>query len=216
MGNLIVPILIGIAGIVIGLIAGYFYRRSVSEKKVGQAETTVHQMIEEAQKRAENIKKETLLEAKEEVHRLRNELDKESRERRNEMQRTERRLSQREETLDKKMDSLEVKEEALNSKNRNIENLQREVEELQKEQIAELERVSSLTVDEAKNTLMQKIEHDARRDAVTLVRDIESKAKEEADKKSRDIIGLAIQRYRVSASIVLNLLHERVLCFLDC
>ena len=189
------PILIGVVAIAVGCIAGYFFRRNISEAKIGKTEDTVKRMLDEAQAKAENVKKETLLEAKEEVHRLRNEFDRESRERRNEIQRSERRLIQKEETLDKKMDSLEVKEEALNAKNRHIEHIQNEVEGLYKRQLEELERVSGLTVDEAKNILVEKIEHEARRDAAVMVREIETRAKEEADKKARNIISLAIQRY---------------------
>ncbi|MGI6169571.1 MAG: ribonuclease Y [Christensenellales bacterium] len=195
MGDLLLPIILGAVGLVIGSVVGYFYRKNIAEAKVGKTEETIKTMLDDARLRADNIKKETLLEAKEEVHRLRNEFEKESRERRNELQRSERRFIQKEESIDRKLESLEAKEENLSEKNRQIEKMQKSVEELRDKQIEELERVSSLTIEEAKAILIQKIEYEARHDAAALVREIETKAKEEADKKARNIIGLSIQRY---------------------
>lgn len=195
MGDLLLPIILGAVGLIVGSVVGYFYRKNIAEAKVGKTEETIKNMLEDAQLRADNIKKETLLEAKEEVHRLRSEFDRESRERRNEMQRSERRLIQKEESIDRKLESLEKKEESLIDKNRQVDKMQKSVEELRDKQIEELERVSSLTTEEAKAILIQKIEHEARHDAAALVREIEMKAKEEADKKARNIIGLSIQRY---------------------
>lgn len=195
MGDLLLPIILGAVGLIVGSVVGYFYRKNIAEAKVGKTEETIKNMLEDAQLRADNIKKETLLEAKEEVHRLRSEFDRESRERRNEMQRSERRLIQKEESIDRKLESLEKKEESLIEKNRQVDKMQKSVEELRDKQIEELERVSSLTTEEAKAILIQKIEHEARHDAAALVREIEMKAKEEADKKARNIIGLSIQRY---------------------
>jgi ribonuclease Y len=195
VGDLLLPIILGAVGLIVGSVVGYFYRKNIAEAKVGKTEETIKNMLEDAQLRADNIKKETLLEAKEEVHRLRSEFDRESRERRNEMQRSERRLIQKEESIDRKLESLEKKEESLIDKNRQVDKMQKSVEELRDKQIEELERVSSLTTEEAKAILIQKIEHEARHDAAALVREIEMKAKEEADKKARNIIGLSIQRY---------------------
>ena len=109
--DVLIPILIGAGCLVAGLIIGYFYRRNIAESKIGRAEDSVKKLIDEAQKRAEVIKKETVLEAQEEVHKLRSEFDKESRERRNEITKIEKRLVQREEVLDKKLDSIEQKED---------------------------------------------------------------------------------------------------------
>jgi ribonuclease Y len=190
----IVPILVGIACLIAGSYIGYRYRKSIAEAKIGRAEEMVKKMIEDAQRRAEALKKETILEAKEEIHKLRNEFEKESRERRNESQRVERRLIQREEALDKKMDSLESREENLNKKQKEVQKAQDAAEELYKKQLAELERISGLTTDEAKDILIQNVEQEARHDAALLVREIESKAKDEAEKKARNIIGLAIQK----------------------
>lgn len=178
----------------IGLLIGYVYRRSVAEKKIGRAEETVAKLIEDASKKAETIKKETVLEAKEEVHKLRTEFDKESKERRNEQNKTERRLLQREELLDKKMDAAERKEEQLNKRLAEVAKTKSEADELKNQQLAELERIAQLTSDEAKTLLLDKVETEARHDMAVMLREIESKAKAEADKKARYILSLAIQR----------------------
>ena len=113
----IVLIVVGVLlALGVGLFCGYLYRKRVAERKVAQAEDAVHRMIEEAQKRAEAIKKENLFEAKEEILRLRDELDKETRDRRNELQRLERRLFQKEETMDRKLESIEQKEQNLTNR----------------------------------------------------------------------------------------------------
>ncbi len=136
-----------------------------------------------------------MLEAKEEVHKLRSELERESRERRNEAQRTERRLQQKEENLDKKLDSLEAREESLNRKQKEIQKLQEQVDALHKRQLDELERISCLTRDEAKQQLLESVERDITHEIAVKYREIEAKAKEEAEKSSRNIIALAIQKF---------------------
>ena len=151
-------------------------------------------MIGDAQKRAETIKKETVLEAKEEAYRIKNENEKELRERRNELQRNERRLLQREETLDKKIDGIEQREQHLNQKIKEAENTEASIKELYDKQLKELETISGLSMDEAREILLSSVERDARHDAAIMLRDIEAKTKEEADKRARNIISLAIQR----------------------
>ncbi|MHB1315218.1 MAG: ribonuclease Y [Christensenellales bacterium] len=193
--NALVPILIGVGALVFGLIVGYIYRRNIAEAKIAKAEDAVKHMMEEAQKKSEAQKKETILEAKEEVLRLRNEFEKESRERRVESQRTERRLLQREEALDKKLDAIEIKESYLTDKQKEMAKTQEAISALHQQQLEELERISNLTLDEAKEILLAKVEQEARHDAAIIVKDIETKAKEEAEKKARNIIGGAIQKY---------------------
>ena len=151
-------------------------------------------MIGDAQKRAETIKKETVREAKEEAYRIKNENEKELRERRNELQRNERRLLQREETLDKKIDGIEQREQQLNQKIKEAENTEASIKELYDKQLKELETISGLSMDEAREILLSSVERDARHDAAIMLRDIEAKTKEEADKRARNIISLAIQR----------------------
>lgn len=194
MSNIIIPIVVGISSLAAGGLAGYYYRRNIAEAKVARAEEAVNRMIDDAQKRAEALKKETILEAKEEVHRLRNEFEKESRDRRTEQQRLERRLLQREEALDKKLDSLESREESLTKKQKDITQLEEATQGLHEKQLQELERISNLTMEDARQILLNNVERDAKHDAAILVRDIEAKAKEEADKRARNIISLAIQR----------------------
>ena len=188
-------ILLLIAAIIIGTFAGYIYRRNVAESKIGRAEESVKRLVAEAQKKAEAVKKETILEAKEEIHTLRTEFDRESKERRSEIQRVERRLQQREEALDKKMSSVESKDEQINKKLKEVSKRKEEIDQVYAEQIVQLEKISGLTIDDAKSLLLEKVEQETRRDMAIYVRDIENKAKEEADKKSREIISNAIQKY---------------------
>ena len=177
-----------------GGVGGYFYRRNIAEAKIGRAEETVKQMIDDTQKRAEALKKETLLEAKEEIHRQRSDFEKECRDRRNELQRSERRVLQREEFLDKKLDGIEKREEELDQREKQIAVVESDTKELHAKQLAELERISALSVDEARQILLSNVERDARHDAAVMVREIESKAKEEAEKRARNIISVAIQK----------------------
>ena len=190
----ILGIILIVVALIIGLLIGYVYRRSVAEKKIGRAEETVAKLIEDASKKAETIKKETVLEAKEEVHKLRTEFDKESKERRNEQNKTERRLLQREELLDKKMDAAERKEEQLSKRLAEVAKTKSEADELKNQQLAELERIAQLTSEEAKTLLLDMVETEARHDMAVMLREVESKAKAEADKKARYILSLAIQR----------------------
>ena len=125
-----IPIVIGIVCLAAGFAGGYVYRRNIAEAKIANAEEAVKKMIGDAQKRAETIKKETVLEAKEEAYRIKNENEKELRERRNELQRNERRLLQREETLDKKIDGIEQREQQLNQKIKEAENTEASIKEL--------------------------------------------------------------------------------------
>ena len=186
--------LIALIALAIGLVAGYFYRKNGMEKKIGQTEEFVTNMLEEATHKAEEKKKEAVLEAKEEIIRLKSELDKEVRDRRNEVSRLERRVNQREEQFDKKLDNLEAREEALNDKYREADRLQAEAQEMHDRQQAELERIAGMTADEAKQILVDRIQKDAYHDAAVMVREVEAQAKEEADKKARNIVSLAIQK----------------------
>lgn len=184
----------GVALLAAGLFGGYCYRRNVAEAKVAKAEDAVQKMIEDAQKRAETLKKEKILEAKEEVYRIKSENDRENRDRRNELQRMERRLQQRDELLDNKFLSIGQREEVLNKKLKEAETLEANVKQMHERQMQELERISAMTKDEAKEILLGNVEREARHEAALLLREIEAKTKEEADKKARNIVSLAIQR----------------------
>jgi len=194
MGPVLIPVLSGIVALALGIFAGYLYRKSVAEKKIGQAEETVVKLIEDAQKRAENIRKETVVEAKEEVHKLRNEFDKETKERRNELTKMEKRLLAREEALDKKNEQADRKNERLDQRLKEISQTREELRQIQLKEIEELEKITDLTTDQAKEILLEKVEEESRHDMAILVRDIEAEAKEEADRRARNIISLAIQR----------------------
>jgi ribonuclease Y len=177
-----------------GVLVGYYYRKRIAESKICSAEEAAKRIVEEANRQAEATKKETLLEAKEEVHRLRSELDREIRERRNEIQRVERRLQQKEENLDRKSDSLESKEDNIVKKQKEVQKLQDEINGLYKQQLEELERISELTKDEAKDILLDNVEKEVSHELAIKIREMESRTKEEAEKKAREIISLAIQK----------------------
>ena len=186
--------IVAVVALAVGLAVGYFYRKNAMEKKIGQTEEFARNMLEEATRKAEEKKKEAVLEAKEEIIRLKSELDKEVRDRRSEVGRMERRMTQREEQLDKKADHLEAREEQLNAKYKDAERIEQEAQQLHEQQQQELERIANMTMEDAKNILISRIQKDAYHDAAVMVREIESRAKEEADKKARNIISLAIQK----------------------
>ncbi|WP_395858281.1 ribonuclease Y [Desulfofundulus sp. TPOSR] len=173
---------------------GYLVRKYLVEAKIASAETEARKIIEEAEKAAEAKKREAILEAKEEVLRLRNEMERENKERRSELQRLERRLLQKEETLDRKIESIERKEEALNRKEAEIESLKARLSEIYQQQVSELERISGLTSEEARQQLLADIEKEVQHEAALMIKDVENKAREEAERRAREIISLAIQR----------------------
>lgn len=187
-------LVIGVLALLAGFLIGYAYRRNVAEAKIAKAEDAVKKLYDDAQRRAEEIKKEKILEAKEEVFKVRSESERENRERRGEIQRNERRIFQREEVLDKKTDALEKREAAIAAKEAEVEETQAAVRSLHDQQLHELEKISGMSMEAAREMLLANVERDARHDAAILIRDIESKTKEEADKRARNIISLAIQR----------------------
>ncbi len=186
--------LIGLGGLIIGLIVGYLVRRYIAERKIKNAETLALSIVADAKKQAETSKKEVLLEAKEEIHKSRSELDREIRDRRSEIQRIERRLLQREEMLDKKVETLEQREETMNKKQKEIQKTHEDIQELYKSQLNELERLSGLSSEDAKQLLLNDIEKKIRHEAAMMIKDIESKAKEEGDRRAREIVSYAIQK----------------------
>ena len=178
-------------------ILGFVLKKGIEKATQSKVDSLIDEaknVLENAKREAEATKKESILEAKEEVHRLRNDLDRDSRERRNELQRLERRLIQREELLDKKSDTLQNKDDALNERAIEIDNMEIEVEKLADERRAELEKVSGLSSEDARQILLEEIKKEITHDAAVMIKDVESRAKEEADKKAREIITTAIQR----------------------
>ena len=151
-------------------------------------------MILDAENKSETIKKEITLEAKEEAHRMRTDIEREAKERRAEIQRSERRLIQKEESVDRKLENIEKREESITKHEKEILEKKEQLEGFVARQIEELEKISGLTAEEAKALLLDEIEKDVRHDASLMIKDIESKAKEDADKKAKEIITGAIQR----------------------
>ncbi|MEO3945023.1 ribonuclease Y [Gorillibacterium sp. CAU 1737] len=189
--------LAALISLLVGLLGGgigYFIRKSLAEAKISSAERAAELIVEQAKKDSDALKKETVLEAKDEIHKLRTEAEKEIRERRNETARQERRLLQKEESLDKKHDSLERKEELMANKEKRIDETQAQIDQLLKTQVAELERISGLTMEDAKTIIITNVEQEIRHETAQMIKEIETQAKEEADKKAREIISLAIQR----------------------
>lgn len=194
MAPIVVKIIIAAVGLLAGVLIGYIYRKNVGEKAIGSAEQKAKNLILDAENKSETMKKEAILEAKEEAHRLRSEAERDARERRAEIQRSERRLIQKEESMDRKLENIERKEESIVQKEQAIINKQKDLDTVISKQLEELERISGYTIDEAKAILLSNIEKEIRRDASIMIKDIESKAKEEADKKAKYIITNAIQR----------------------
>ena len=197
----IIWILLILAATAAAGLGGYIYRKNYVETKIGRTEDMARRLYDDAVKKAEEYKKEKVLEAKEEIlkakaesDRERAENEKEMRERRNEVQRSERHLIQREETLDKKASNLESREESLNQRTANLAKKEAELDELKAKQEKELERVAAMTRDEAKQIIIDKVQKEAFHDAAAMVRDIETQAKEEGEKKARNIVALAIQK----------------------
>lgn len=195
---LVISILLAL---IAGVVVGYFISKQFAETKVAGAKGSAEQIVEDAKREAEALKKEALLEAKDENHKLRTEIEQELRERRSELQKQENRLLQKEENLDRKDDSLdkrentlEKKDESLNEKQQHIEEMESRVEELVQKQQAELERISSLTREEAKSIILDSVEKELAHDMAVMVKESETRAKEEADKKAKSILSLALQR----------------------
>ncbi|MGE5484500.1 MAG: ribonuclease Y [Ignavibacteriales bacterium] len=186
--------LIALASAVAGILIGYLFRKMLAEAKIASAEEAARKILDEARKEAEGRKREAVVEAKEEVHRLRSDFERDTRERRAELQRLERRLMQKEEVLDRKTESIERKEEQIGRREKELEKSQEHVAELKQRQIAELEKISGMTSDQAKDALLKRTEEEIRQEAAAMIRDIESQAKEEAEKRAKDIISLAVQR----------------------
>ena len=186
-----------VASVVLAFIAwtaAIAYRTKSYESKIGSAEEKSREIIDEALKTAETKKREALLEAKEESLKTKNELEKETRERRAELQRYERRVLSKEENLDKKSDAMEKREAGLAAREEALNKRNAEVESLYEKGIQELEKISGLTSEQAKEYLLKSVEDDVKHDTAKLIKELDNKAKEEADKKAREYVVTAIQR----------------------
>ena len=194
MNTIIVTILAVIIAVIVGGAAGYMARKRSAEAQIGSAEQEALKIVSDAEAKGEARKKELMLEAKEDIHRLRQELDRDTKERRSEISRQERRVVQKEENLDRKLDSVEKKEEQLARKESRIDKTQQAIDEMHAKQKTELERISGLTSDEAKTILMAETEEELKHEKAVKIKEYEQQTKDEADKKARDILSIAIQR----------------------
>lgn len=190
-------IICGVVALVLAIIAffaGSAYRRKSAEKTIGSAETEAKRILSDAIKTAETRKKETLIEAKEEIHRQRQETENDLRERRKEVQRQENRIQQKEESLDRKMDNLEAKEEKLAERAKEIDAKMEECEQLKRSQMDMLEKISGLSKEQAKTQLLDMLEGDLTHEKAVKIMEYEQQTRDEADRLAREIIGHAIQR----------------------
>lgn len=194
-------VLISILLTLLGLVVGYYVRKTIAEAKIAGARGAAEQILEDAKRDAEALKKEALLEAKDEIHTPRIDAEQEVRERRNELQKQENRLLQKEENLDRKHEGidkreamLEKKDHSLNERQQHIEEMESKVDEMIRMQQSELERISSLTRDEAKQIILDRVENELSHDIAIMTKETENRAKEEADKKAKNILSLALQR----------------------
>lgn len=170
------------------------YQKKTSAATIGNAQDKAREIIDEALKTAETKKRESLLEVKEESIRTKNELDKEIKERRAEAQRYERRVQQKEENIDKKADALEKREAGLTAREESLNKMKEEVSKLNEQRLQELERISGLTSEQAKDYLLKIVEEEVKHETAVMIKEMESRAKEEADKKAKEYVVSAIQR----------------------
>lgn len=194
MEKIIVPLLACIVCLVAGIAVGYLFRKNYAEKEIGSAETEATRIINEAIKAGETKKRESILEAKDEIHKLRSEAETEIKERRSETQQLEKRLIQREEAIDKKSDALDNKNEELNTLIENVKQEKAEAESLRSQQLENLERIASMTRDEAREQLVKTVESEAIHDAAVKLRDIKQRLQDDSETLAREIISTAIQR----------------------
>ena len=195
MAGIIIAVVVTlVVGVPVGAVIGTAYRKKIVESQIGNAEDKAREIIDEALKTADTKKREGLLEIKEESIRTKNELDKEVKERRAEAQRYERRVQQKEENIDKKADAIEKKEASLNAKEEELSKQKEDIAKLNEQRVQELERISGLTSEQAKDYLLKIVEDEVKHESAMLIKEMESKAKEEADKKAKEYVVTAIQR----------------------
>lgn len=192
--TIIVFALIVIVVAVVAWFLGIAYRKNIAEAKIGKAEDKAKSIIDDALKSAEEKKREVLLTAKEEALKTKNDIEKEVKDRRNEIQRMEKRVLSREENLDKKTTTLERREQSLSHKEENLARKQAEVDELSNKRLQELERISGLTSEQAKEFLLRTVEDDVKHETAVMIKELETRAKEEADKKAKSYVVSAIQK----------------------
>ncbi|MDZ4169413.1 MAG: ribonuclease Y [Coriobacteriia bacterium] len=187
-------LLIVIVALLIGIALGYAINRYLIKDRASRATDEAERLVKDAEKQAETLKKEALLEAKDQIFRLKQETEAEVKERRKEIQAAETRLAQREESVDRRAESMDKREHQLASQQGQIQKREKDLEEMIDEERGRLESVAGMTADEARQELLNRIQDDVKRDAANYIREAESRAREEADKKARNIVSIAIQR----------------------
>ena len=194
MDNIFIVILLIAVALFVGFLLGIYYRRKVSEKEISSAEEEARRIVNDAIKNSESRKREAILEANEEIQKNRSEYEKEVKERRSDLQRQENRLQQKEDNLDRKTDAIEKKEEALAGRIAALEKETEEVRTIKRSQMEMLERISNFTEEEAKKYLIAQVESEVTHETALKIREIEARAKDEADARAREIVATAIQR----------------------
>ncbi len=193
-----IVIAVAVVLIVVAAVISHFLTvsdlKNNAESKIGNAEARAREIIDDAVKTAEAKKKESLLEIKEESIKNKNELEKETKERRSELQRYEKRVLSKEEALDKKSEAIERREAGFTAKEEELRQREAKVEELSQQRVQELERISGLTSEQAKEYLLKTVEEDVKHDTAKMIKELEAQAKEEADKKAKEYVVTAIQR----------------------
>ncbi|MGH8611996.1 MAG: Rnase Y domain-containing protein, partial [Gammaproteobacteria bacterium] len=190
LGSFVVIVGVGL----ITFLLGYLLRRTIAEARIKSAEEAARRIVEEAHKEAEAKQRETVVEAKDEAFKLKREAEREVREQRAELQRLERRLVQREENLERKLEGFEKRERHQAEDEQRVNQLREEAERLKREQESELQRIAGLSAEEARSQLLAAVEGNTRSEAAQLIRRIENDARDEGDRRARDILALAIQR----------------------
>ena len=186
-----------ITGLAVGALGGFTYHKKTEERKFRGALSEADRIVQEASKKAETVKRDIIAEGKEEIHRLRQELDRDTKERRGELQRAERRLEQKEENLDRKLENISRKEEELKSKNEQVQSKLDRLTDQEQELIAKLEQIAQLTQEEAREQLLAEVEADANHYIGLRLKELEERAKRDADRRAQEIVATAIQRCSV-------------------
>ena len=186
-----------ITGLAVGALGGFTYHKKTEERKFRGALSEADRIVQEASKKAETVKRDIIAEGKEEIHRLRQELDRDTKERRGELQRAERRLEQKEENLDRKLENISRKEEELKSKNEQVQSKLDRLTDQEQELIAKLEQRAQLTQEEAREQLLAEVEADANHYIGLRLKELEERAKRDADRRAQEIVATAIQRCSV-------------------
>lgn len=196
MNNVVFAIIIaGIIALIIGLLVGFLIRKNISEKSIGSAESYAARIIEDANKEADSTKKAMLVEAKDEIFKLRTAQENENREARLDIQKSEKRILQKEENLERKSENLERKNSKLDSELKKVDMKEKEIQDIVDKQLSELERVSNLTQEEAKNVLLNDLREQVTHEQAKIIKELEAKTKDKADEYAKEIVTTSIQRY---------------------